>query len=101
MENYDPCGKYVLIYKVMVHNMNYVMKRADSDGTMDESSGGLEVTWQSAVVVKLGKRCLKEDRQLFGWIFTDAILGRTSIDTSCKLQQHIQMGSVTRDKQKW
>jgi len=24
----------------MVHNMNYVTKRADSDGTMDESSWG-------------------------------------------------------------
>ena len=28
MEKYDPCGKYDIIYKVMVHNMNYVTKRA-------------------------------------------------------------------------
>ena len=41
MENYDPCGKYDLIYKVMVHNMNYVTKRADSDGTMDECCWGV------------------------------------------------------------
>jgi hypothetical protein len=40
MEKYDPCGKFDLIYKVMVHNMNYVTKRADSDGTIDESSWG-------------------------------------------------------------
>jgi hypothetical protein len=40
MENYDPYGKYDFIYKAMVHNMNYVTKRADSDGTMDESSWG-------------------------------------------------------------
>ena len=40
MEKYDPCGKYDYIYKVMVHNMNYVTKRADSDGTIDESSWG-------------------------------------------------------------
>jgi len=40
MENYDLCGKYALTYKVMVHNMSYVTKRADSDGTADESSWG-------------------------------------------------------------
>ena len=40
MENYNPCSRYGFIYKTMVHNMNYVTRRVDSDGTMDESSWG-------------------------------------------------------------
>jgi hypothetical protein len=94
MENYYPCGKYDYIYKVMVHNMNYVTKRADSVGTMDASSwvfGGF--------MAECGGRLI--GKKIFGWIFTNAIIGCTPIDTSCKLQQHTQRGSVTRDKQKW
>ena len=40
MPNYNPCSRYDFVYKVMVHNMNYVTRRADSDGTTDESSWG-------------------------------------------------------------
>ncbi len=40
MPNYDPCSRYDLIYRVMVHNINQVTRRADSDGTIDESSWG-------------------------------------------------------------
>ncbi len=39
-DGYDPCRKYDLIYKVLVHNMNYVSKRADLDVTVDESTWG-------------------------------------------------------------
>jgi hypothetical protein len=37
---YDPCCKYNFIYKVLVHNMNYVSKSVDLDATMDESIWG-------------------------------------------------------------
>ena len=40
MPNYDPCSRYDFIYRVMVHNINQVTRRADSDGTIDESSWG-------------------------------------------------------------
>ena len=39
-EGYDPCSKYDFIYKVLVHNMNYVTKTADLDATIDESTWG-------------------------------------------------------------
>lgn len=38
--NYDPCVKYDFVYKVLVHNMNYVTERADLDVTADESTWG-------------------------------------------------------------
>ena len=38
--NYDPCCKYDMIFKVLVHNMNYVTKYADLDPSMDESTWG-------------------------------------------------------------
>ena len=37
---YDPCTKYDLVYKALIHNMNYVTKTADLDGTIDESTWG-------------------------------------------------------------
>jgi len=37
---YDPCTKYDLVYKALVHNMNYVTKWADLDVTVDESTWG-------------------------------------------------------------
>lgn len=37
---YDPCNKYDLIYKVMVHNMNYFTSQADLDFGVDESTWG-------------------------------------------------------------
>ncbi len=37
---YDPCAKYDFIYKVLIHNMNYVMRHADLDATIDESTWG-------------------------------------------------------------
>lgn len=37
---YDPCSKYDLVYKALVHNMNYVTKFADLDVTVDESTWG-------------------------------------------------------------
>jgi len=37
---YDPCSKYDFIYKVLIHNMNYVTKFADLDATIDESTWG-------------------------------------------------------------
>jgi len=39
-DGYDPCAKYDLIYKVLIHNMNYVTRRADLDATIDESTWG-------------------------------------------------------------
>ena len=36
--HYDPCGKYDLIFKALVHNMNYCTKTADMDCAVDESS---------------------------------------------------------------
>jgi hypothetical protein len=39
-DDYDPCAKYDLIYKVLVHNMNYVTRRAELDATIDESTWG-------------------------------------------------------------
>ena len=38
--NYDPCCKYDMIFKVLVHNMNYATKYADLDPSMDESTWG-------------------------------------------------------------
>ena len=40
MPNYNPCSKYDYAYKVLVHIMNYVSRRADMDGTIDESAWG-------------------------------------------------------------
>jgi hypothetical protein len=37
---YNPCAKYDFIYKVLIHNMNYVTQRADLDATIDESTWG-------------------------------------------------------------
>ena len=37
---YDPCSKYDFIYKVLIHNMNYVTQFADLDATIDESTWG-------------------------------------------------------------
>lgn len=37
---YDPCVKYDHVYKVLIHNMNYVTKFADLDATLDESTWG-------------------------------------------------------------
>ncbi len=42
MSNYNPCSRYDFVYKVMVHNMKYITHRADSYGTIDESSWGFE-----------------------------------------------------------
>lgn len=39
-DGYDPCRKYDFIYKVLVHNMNYVTNSADLDATVDESTWG-------------------------------------------------------------
>ena len=39
-DGYDPCRKYNFIYKVLVHNMNYVTNSADLDATVDESTWG-------------------------------------------------------------
>ncbi len=40
-DGYDPCQKYDLIYKVLVHNMNYyVLKCVDLDVTVDKSTWG-------------------------------------------------------------
>ena len=38
--DYNPCSKYDMIFKVLVHNMNYVTKYADLDPSMDESTWG-------------------------------------------------------------
>jgi len=38
--DYNPCSKYDLIFKVLVHNMNYCTLTADLDPTMDESTWG-------------------------------------------------------------
>ena len=40
MPNYNPCSKYDNAYKVLLHNMNYVPRRADMDGTINESTWG-------------------------------------------------------------
>ena len=40
MPNYNPCSKYDYAYKVLLHNMNYVTRRDDMDGTIDESTWG-------------------------------------------------------------
>jgi hypothetical protein len=40
MEGYDTCAKYDFIYKCLIHNMNYLTLRADSDGTTDETTWG-------------------------------------------------------------
>ena len=37
---YNPCSKYDFIYKVLIHNMNYVTQFADLDATIDESTWG-------------------------------------------------------------
>jgi hypothetical protein len=39
-DGYDPCVKYDYIYRCLVHNMNYVTKRADADITIDETTWG-------------------------------------------------------------
>ena len=39
-EGYDPCVKYDFIFKVLVHNVNYLTLEADLDGTIDESTWG-------------------------------------------------------------
>lgn len=39
-DGFDPCNKYDFIYKVLIHNMNYVTRYADQDGTIDESTWG-------------------------------------------------------------
>ena len=39
-DGYDPCVKYNYIYQCLVHNMNYVTKRADADCTIDETTWG-------------------------------------------------------------
>ena len=40
MDGYDPCAKYDFIYKCLVHNMNYLILRADLDETIDETAWG-------------------------------------------------------------
>ena len=37
---YDPCAKYDMVYKVLVHNMNNVTRLADLDNALDESTWG-------------------------------------------------------------
>ncbi len=39
-DGYDLCRKYDFIYKVLICNMNYVSKVADTDATVDESTWG-------------------------------------------------------------
>ena len=41
-EGYDPGSKYDLLYRVMVHNMNYVTKKAELDCGVDESTWGFQ-----------------------------------------------------------
>ena len=65
MEKYDPCGKFDLIYKVMVHNMNYVTKRADSDGTIDESSWGFGGYMAECGGRQIGKKVPKGGQTTF------------------------------------
>jgi hypothetical protein len=38
MDGYNPCAKYDFVYKILLHNMNYVTLRADLDGTIDETT---------------------------------------------------------------
>ena len=40
VDGYDPCEKYDFVYKILLHNMNYVTLRADLDGTIDETTWG-------------------------------------------------------------
>jgi len=39
-EGYDPCNKYDMIFRTLVHNMNYCTERADKDQAVDESTWG-------------------------------------------------------------
>ena len=39
-EGYDPCVKYGMVYRALVHNMNNVTKLADLDNALDESTWG-------------------------------------------------------------
>ena len=39
-EGYDPCQKFDLIYKVLIHNTNYITKHADLDAMINESTWG-------------------------------------------------------------
>jgi hypothetical protein len=39
-DGFDPCYKYDFIYKVLIHNMNYLTQHADEDGTIDETTWG-------------------------------------------------------------
>lgn len=51
-DGYDPCLKYAFIYKVLMHNMNYMWKQTDLDALVDESTwgfGGSVVTIASYV----------------------------------------------------
>ncbi len=41
MPNYNPCSKYEYTNKVLLHNMNYITRRAVMDGTMNEATWGL------------------------------------------------------------
>ena len=38
--DYDPCAKYDYIWKCLIHNMNYITKKADLDCTVDETTWG-------------------------------------------------------------
>jgi hypothetical protein len=91
MVNYNPCSRYDYVYKTMVHNMNYATRRADSDGTMDESS------WRFGGYIAECRGCLIEKKVPKG----GQTQGHTSIVTSFQLRKHDQMVSLIRDLQKW
>ena len=59
MEGYDPCAKYDYIYKCLVHNMNYLTLRADSDGTIDETTWGFGGYGGEAVGRLMNKKVTK------------------------------------------
>ena len=62
MPNYNTCSRYDYAYKVLLHNMNFVTSRAEMDGTINESTWGLEDIWESVGDASLEKRYQKEDR---------------------------------------
>jgi hypothetical protein len=65
MPNYNPYSKHDYTYTVLLHNMNYVTRRADMDGTINESTWGFGGYLGECGGRLMGKRYQKEDRLPF------------------------------------
>ena len=101
MPGYNPCARYDVIYKCLVVNMNYLTKKADEDGTMDETTWGFSGFGTEATYRMQGKKKDKGGQTTLLSTLIVVILVGTSTATNYNQNQRASMHRGQRKYMKW